>query len=242
MDRVFVYIMAVGFLGLSVFCVIRAKAVWSAAAIVSLFLAALLGMSSQEWVRGFFKSEVLTRLLAYGSQLERYTATTETMRQELVDAQQRIEAQQKRLEDLDGLVKNLYARTRTEIYKSGDPRLMVMVEGAGTSCAFVELKETPIPESIRFSQGQQVVPPDAYEVYRNVLIVACGEVAGQVLRELTQNAFYVQYVADPAPKAARVPLTESNGKVLAGKTVLHDAALPFGQRTHWPSGTSPWDK
>ena len=109
---------------------------------------------------------------------------------------------------------------------------MAIIEHApGESTIFVQLEQVPVPQSIQLQVGSVVTPPDAYEIQRNILLIA-GKNSPQVFERLmSDSGVSIVYLPDPDAKDKAVELKQSGDQILAGKVRLYD-----GKRTLWPSG------
>lgn len=170
-------------------------------------------LSNQEWFKGFFKNEVISVLRTtteqYGTKLNEFHNTVEVIQKQLKSqqenlsktqegfsiAQQRIEEQQKKLENIELLVKNIFERTKNEVfsYTEDKDRMVILEYNEQHATICFKLSEVPILQTIRLQYHVFAQPTDAYDIHNAILIVNWGA----DIKQIEKERFYVTYIPDP---------------------------------------------
>ena len=192
-------------------------------AAVCILSAVVILLSNQEWFKGFFKNEVITVLRTtteqYGKKLNEFHSTVETIQNQLESqqenisktqervliAQQRIGEQQKKLENMELLVKSIFERTKNEVfsYTENKDRMVILEHNEQHATICFNLSEVPILQTIRLQYHIFAQPTDAYNIINNILIANWG---GDV-KLIEKEKFYLTYIPDPTKRDVKSVVT-----------------------------------
>jgi hypothetical protein len=185
---------------------------WSKTFTLCLFFAFGSFVLGQEWFQGFLKTQVLSTVLfslkKYGDKIENFHKTIETISKELYEQQLEhsktqseikgiqgsIIEQQKKLENIELLVKNIFERiTHEQFFHTQVERMQIHEIGERSAIVVFRLKSIPIYQTVQIQYHVSYQPRGSYYLDKNIVILIWGD----SVVSLRNRAFIISYVADP---------------------------------------------
>jgi len=189
------------------------------------------------WLTGIgktvFGSQVLQTIRGLGIKLDEFHSSLDEMKQELSQqqetvsvqqqelkemqgqlqiAQQDIAIQQKRLMNVEELVKPIFGKITKEVFSCRPqvtPRCIAIPHGDQKASIFFKLVSVPIPETVVVQWWIHTQPPTSFRTYKNII----GFRWGDSVSKLKQHEFYVTYVPDGTQAGEETAMSLDEDKV-----------------------------
>lgn len=218
---------------------------WKTLGALTLLCGALAFLIPQfDWVKGLSKSAVLANLAgrvksigesldSFYTQIEEMKAESEIQQQKIIRSQEELSLtqkevltaqlglnkQQKKLEDIENIIKNFANRKEVDIFPHvQNPKMIITKHSKKAATVYYELREVPYPKTVELKVYVYSQPDNSFYIYGNIIIFSWGDSLS--LLEDKEKSSYVSYLADHSKKSEVLSLTERDGKVYAGNTRL----------------------
>jgi hypothetical protein len=142
------------------------------------------------------------------------------MYRSLQAAQKEIEVQQKKISDINQLIKSIFEKGKTVFFETSNEsgKLKFLEHEDNKVTLYALLPEAPIPQTLQLQYNVYMQPKNSYVIQNNLVIFRWGESQ----EKLRKHGIYFTYIPDPTNPEKFEKLEEKNSRVFAdGKPLIY---------------------
>lgn len=133
----------------------------------------------------------------------------------LVDAQLELEAQRRKLTDIESLIKNLYKRKRVDTFRRSEANQVQLVQRGESSVAVFRLKEPAVSGSVDGYFGNSAMKPSSLTSIKNVVVATFAAKTDNLPQE-----YSFTYTVNPNDSLFAGEVTITSNQVTVGSETI----------------------